>query len=98
MGDSHFNTPRVPHNGGHLFWIRSDLARERNFHPEDCFPVSRSQRIAKPPVTVSFARGIWERGFERATYVEIVKWSSMVEGGHWIWQADKLRVPGRGKS
>jgi hypothetical protein len=58
------------------------MARERNFHPEDCFPMSRSQRITKLAITVSFARGIWTRGGERVTYVEIVKWSSMAEGGH----------------
>jgi hypothetical protein len=33
--------PRVPRNGGHMFWIRSNLARERSFCPKDCFPVSR---------------------------------------------------------
>jgi hypothetical protein len=52
---------RVPHGcvGGYLVWIPSDLLRERRVRPEDCFPVSCSQKIDKPPITLSLARDIW---------------------------------------
>jgi hypothetical protein len=49
-------------------------------------------------LTVSFACDIWVRGCEKASYVEIVKRSSMAEGGRWIWQANKPRAPGRGRN
>jgi hypothetical protein len=47
---------RVPHGcgGGHLVWIRSDLLRERRVRPEDCFLVTRFQKIDKPLITLTF--------------------------------------------
>jgi hypothetical protein len=85
-------------NGGHLFWITSDLVRDHSFRLEDCFSVNRSQRITKPPLMVSFAHDIREIGGEKASYTEIVKRSLMAEWGQWIWQADKPRGPSTGSN
>jgi hypothetical protein len=90
------------HGGSHLVWIQSDLVRERKIRPDVCYPVSNQQRIDKVLKTLSFARDIWGGGGgeggagQRHTFIEAVKKKAMVEGGHWVWQADKpARAPTR---
>jgi hypothetical protein len=75
--------PRVPTphlHGGRLIWKRRDLVRERRVHPEDCFPMSRSQRDGKVSTTLSFMKDMWAGG-ERATYKEVFNSIPMTEGG-----------------
>jgi hypothetical protein len=57
------------------------FGEETQLPPEDYFSVSRSQRITKPPLTVSFGRDIRVKGGEKDSYAEIVKCSVMAEGG-----------------
>jgi hypothetical protein len=87
--------PQAPPHGGCLVWIRRDLLREKQVRPEECFPVAHGQRIEGILVRLSFARDILARG--KATYADVLKQSSMAEGGRWIWQADKPPwVPNQG--
>jgi hypothetical protein len=79
------DSPRVPHAppcGGCLVWIRRDLLREKRVQPEDCYPVARGQRIEGIPVCLSFSREILARG--KVTYTDMLKRSSMAEGGRWV--------------
>jgi hypothetical protein len=91
---------RVPHPGygSMLVWIRKDLVRERRIRLEDCFPVSRSHRIDKPPTRLYWAMDIWSGGSGKETYAEILK-KTMEEGGRWVWHPDRPvhgRAPSRG--
>ena len=86
--------PRHPllDRGGALFWVRRDLVRERNFKPEDCFPVGRADRIDQPATKLSFSRDIWASSSNRSSYADVLKNQSMAEqGGRWIWQPDPPR-------
>jgi hypothetical protein len=77
--------PRVPpprSHGESLFWIRRDLVREKRVRLEDCYLVSRSQRVGKVSMTLSFARDIWSGG---KTYKEALNSIPMAEGGRWVW-------------
>jgi hypothetical protein len=91
---------RVPPSQGHgrgmLAWIHKDLVEQWRIQSDDCFSVSKSQRIGSAPIRLSFAKDIWGGG-DRATYAEILKRIPMVEGGCWVWQADKPER-GRGRS
>jgi hypothetical protein len=66
--------------------------REKRVRLEDCYPVSRSQRVGKVLTTLSFVRDIWSSG-KRASYKEALNSIPMVEGGRWVWQADKAQRP-----
>jgi hypothetical protein len=92
------DSPRVPHAppcGGCLVWIRRDLLREKRVQPEDCYPAARGQRIEGIPVLLSFSREILARG--KATYADMLKRSSMAEGGRWVSQSDTAsQAPNRG--
>jgi hypothetical protein len=71
---------------GSLFWVRKELLRVKRIHLEDCYPVSRGQRIEGIPRKLSFSRDILAQG--KAMYVDILKRSVMAKGGGWVWQAD----------
>jgi hypothetical protein len=60
-------------NGGYLMWICKELMREHHIRPEDCFPVSKNQRISEVPTTlrwrdIRLANG----GGGETSYVEVV--------------------------
>jgi hypothetical protein len=87
--------PEPNREWGCLVWIRKDLVRKKKIRVEDCFPVNRAQRIEGSSTRVSFSRDILVQG--KATYADILRRSSMAEGGRWVWQADKPpRAPARG--
>jgi hypothetical protein len=87
---------RVPspqrHGKGMVVWIRKELVKNHCIGLEDCFPVSRFQKIDSEPTRLSFVQDIWGGG-DRATYAEILKRIPMAEGGRWVWQVDQ---PARG--
>jgi hypothetical protein len=87
---------RVPahHNGGCLVWVHHELLREKRVRPEDCFSVSRSQRIIQQPTRLSSSDISFNGG--HPTYAETLRRLPMVEGGRWVWQADKPRTAPRG--
>ena len=72
---------------GQLLWIRKDLLKSK-ITPQDCYPVRRSDRFDKPPVSISFARDVWSAGEGKLTYADALK-RSMAEGGCWVWQPER---------
>ncbi|TVU48985.1 hypothetical protein EJB05_00274, partial [Eragrostis curvula] len=88
--------PRVPvaaaAGRGALFWVRKDLVRAKTFGIEDCYRVSRFDRIEAPPVRFSYSRDLWVWKNRRETYADILK---MAEGdqGRWVWQPPQQRPP-----
>jgi hypothetical protein len=87
-----------PHLGsGRLVWIRRDLIHERKVRLEDCFPVSRTQRIDHTLRVLSYSRDLCPRG-DHPTFTEVLKRIPMSVGGRWVWRPDKpvrLAVQGR---
>jgi hypothetical protein len=58
--------------------------------------VRKGEKFAGVPNHLSFSRDIWGKG-EKETYTDILKKSSMEEGGRWVWQPDRPpRAPNRG--
>jgi hypothetical protein len=63
------------------------LLRENRVRPEDCFPVSHTQRVEGPLMNLSFSIDILAKG--KVTLTDILKRSAMAEGGRWVWHAEK---------
>jgi hypothetical protein len=91
--------PPLPHNpkvrataanfnpSSQLFWVRKDLPKSK-ITPQECFPVRRSDRFDKPPVSISFARDVWGAEEGKQTYVDTLK-TPMANGGRWVWQPER---------
>jgi hypothetical protein len=52
-------------------WIRKELVKERRVQQEDCFPVSRSFRFDKVPITLS-SSDLRSGFYEQLTFTDVL--------------------------
>ncbi|TVU42393.1 hypothetical protein EJB05_08795, partial [Eragrostis curvula] len=78
---------------GALFWVRKELVRARKFGIEDCYRVSRFDRIEAPPIHFSYSRDLWVWKNRRETYADILRMAEGSDQGRWVWQPQRPQRP-----